>query len=89
MREFIYHREEDRIGVSVPKDIDEEDVGLIVGTLLGKTAEKGRLDLKEIVQVLSKVVDESVIQGLIKELSLIHHSMQEEDKLFQRTEGLN
>lgn len=89
MREFIYHREEDRIGVSVPKDIDEEDVGLIVGTLLGKTAEKGRLDLKEIVQVLSKVVDESVIQGLIKELSLIHHLMQEEDKLFQRTEGLN
>lgn len=89
MKDFIYHREGERIGVSVPKEITEEDIGLIIGTLLGKTVEKGGLDRKKIVHVFSKVVNAETIHEFTKELNLVDKSMQEEDVLFQRTEGLN
>lgn len=89
MKEFIYHREGEQIGVSVPKGITEEDIGLIIGTLLGKTVEKGGLNRKEIVHVFSKLVDAETIHEFTKELKLVDQLMQEEDVLFQRTEGLN
>lgn len=88
MKEFIYHREGERIGVSVPKEINEEDIGLIIGTLLGKTVEKGGLDRKEIVQVFSKLVDADTIHEFAKELNVVDQSAQE-DGLFQRTNGFN
>lgn len=88
MKEFIYHREGERIGVSVPKEINEEDIGLIIGTLLGKTVEKGGLDRKEIVQVFSKLVDADTIHEFTKELNIVDQSAQE-DGLFQRTNGFN
>lgn len=89
MLEFIYYREGERIGLSVPKEITEEDIGLIIGTLLGKTVEKGGLNRKEIVHVFSKLVDAETIHEFTKELKLVDQLMQEEDVLFQRTEGLN
>ena len=89
MLEFIYYREGERIGLSVPKEITEEDIGLIIGTLLGKTVEKGGLNRKEIVHVFSKLVDAETIHEFTKELKLVDQLMQEEDALFQRTEGLN
>lgn len=89
MLEFIYYREGERIGLSVPKEITEEDIGLIIGTLLGKTVEKGGLNRKEIVHIFSKLVDAETIHEFTKELKLVDQLMQEEDVLFQRTEGLN
>ena len=89
MLEFIYYREGERIGLSVPKEITEEDIGLIIGTLLGKTVEKGGLNRKEIVHVFFKLFDAETIHEFTKELKLVDQLMQEEDVLFQRTEGLN
>lgn len=88
MKDFIYRREGERIGVSVPKEINEEDIGLIIGTLLGKTVEKGGLDRKEIVQVFSKLVDADTLHEFAKELNVVDQSAQE-DGLFQRTNGFN